>query len=337
MTRYACIALALLVITGCRRDPEVVTPEQDTPFPLVLPPGAPPPPVPADNPLTTASVRLGKALFFDPRLSRDGTVSCATCHHPSEGFSDTVALSTGIEGRLGARNTPSLVNVAYLPSLFRDGGVPDLERQAIAPIQDPLEMDHQIQVAAATLRDVPPYTTLSLKAYGRPLDAYVITRALANYQRTLIGGWSRFDRYQYQGDASALTPSELNGWALFGSAALNCTACHNGFDLTDHGFHNIGQYMDYADPGRWRITFVTGDHGKFKTPTLRNIARTAPYMHDGAMASLEEVIDHFASGGHPHPNRSAEMTTFVLTAQERADLIAFLHALNDERPIDQVP
>lgn len=337
MKPYACIALALLVLTGCRRDPELTTPEQDTPFPLQLPPGAPLPPTPADNPLTTASVQLGKALFFEPRLSRDGTISCGTCHHPSEAFSDTVALSTGIEGRIGVRNAPTLVNVAYHTSFFRDGGVPSLELQAIAPIQDPLEMDHHIQVAAAGLRDVEPYSVLSVKAYGRPLDAFVVTRALANYQRTLIGGWSRFDRYLHQGDASALNASELNGWTLFSSPELNCTACHNGFDLTDHGFHNIGQYTDYADPGRWRITFQSGDEGKFKTPTLRNIARTAPYMHDGAMATLNEVIDHFASGGHPHPNRSPEMQTFVLSPQERGDLIAFLHALNDERPIDQVP
>jgi cytochrome c peroxidase len=331
------IALGLLVLTGCRRDPELDTPEQDTPFPLQLPPGAPFPPIPSDNPLTTASVQLGKALFFEPRLSRDGTISCASCHHPDRAFSDTVPLSHGVEGRLGLRNAPSLVNTAYLPYYFRDGGVPSLELQAIAPIHDPQEMDHAIQAAAETLRDEEPYASLSLKAYARPLDPFVITRALSSYQRTLIGGWSRFDRYLYQGETSALTPSELNGWALFSSPELNCTACHTGRDLTDHGFHNIGQYMDYADPGRWRITFQAEDHGKFKTPTLRNIARTAPYMHDGAMATLGEVIDHFASGGHPHPNRSPEMRTFVLSPQERSDLIAFLHALNDERPIDQVP
>ncbi|MEZ4808506.1 MAG: cytochrome c peroxidase [Flavobacteriales bacterium] len=336
MKQALYIALALLLLSACRKDPALVTDEAATPFPLQLPVGLPFPPVNEDNPLTLASVKLGKALFFDPRLSRDGTISCASCHHPDRAFSDTVAVSTGIEGRLGVRNAPTLANVAYLSTFFRDGGVPTLEQQVIAPVQDPLEMDHQIQEAAAALRAVEPYASLSMEVYGKPMDAWVVTRAIANYERTLISGWSRFDRFR-QGDASALTPSEQNGWELFSSEALNCTACHNGFDLTDGSFRNIGQYAVYADPGRGRITFLPEDEGKFKVPTLRNVALTAPYMHDGAMATLEEVVDHFASGGMEHPNKSPEMTNFALTAQERIDLIAFLHTLNDDRPLDQVP
>ncbi len=310
--------------------------ELDGPFPLQLPTGFPYPQSPDDNPMTNASVRLGKALFFDQRLSRDGTISCASCHHPEQAFSDVTALSTGVEGGQGMRNSPTLANVAYHSSFFRDGGVPTLEQQAIAPVHDPVEMDHDIHAAAAQLRDEEPFRRLSMLAYGKPLDGWVLTRALASYQRTLISGWSRWDRWT-QGDATAMTESEQRGWQLFNSEALNCTACHGGFDLSDHGFHNVGQYLDYSDPGRERISLDAADLGKFKTPTLRNIALTAPYMHDGSMATLEEVIAHFASGGVAHPNRSPEMRTFELSTEQRIDLIAFLHALTDERSIDQVP
>ena len=306
------------------------------PFALQLPPGFPVPYVPDANPLTDASVRLGKSLFFEARLSRTGTLSCAGCHSPQRAFSDTLPLSFGVNGLAGLRNAPTLANVGYHTAFFRDGGVPSLERQAIAPVHDHLEMDHDLTLVAADLRDVEPYASLSMAAYGRVLDPYVITRSIASYERTLISGWSRYDRY-LNGDAGALSGSEVRGLQLFNSEALNCTACHNGFDLSDHDYHNVGQYLTYADSGRTRITLLPGDRGKFKTPTLRNIALTAPYMHDGSMASLEEVVEFFASGGLPHPNRDPEMQSFVLSAQEKEDLLAFLNALTDERSIDQVP
>ncbi|HRH39496.1 MAG TPA: c-type cytochrome, partial [Flavobacteriales bacterium] len=151
-----------------------------------------------------------------------------------------------------------------------------------------------------------------------------------------ISGWSNYDAFM-NGDSSALSASAKRGMELFNSAALNCTACHSGFDISDHGFHNVGLYEVYADTGRARITTRHTDVGKFKTPTLRNISRTAPYMHDGSMATLEQVVDHFASGGRPHPNRDAEMRSFVVSKAEKADLIAFLEALTDERTLDQVP
>lgn len=308
----------------------------DAPFDLRLPPGFPAPPVPEENPLTMASVSLGKKLFFDPRLSRDGSVSCSSCHHPDRAFSDTVALSAGVDGALGMRNAPSLANVAYQTRLFRDGGIPTLERQVLAPISDPVEMDHTIDLAASAVAMDGEYQRLSELAYGRPVDGYVVTRALASYERTLISGWSRYDRYM-GGETTALNASEIHGLELFNSEELNCTVCHNGFDLSDHSFQNIGQYMDYADPGRERITQDPSDIGKFKVPTLRNVALTGPYMHDGAMATLDEVIDHFASGGLPHPNCSTILTNFVLTADEKVDLIAFLNALTDDRSLDQVP
>jgi len=336
--RTGIVLLILLSgLAACRKDPGMPVTDVDGPFLVELPVGAPPLPVPEANPLTIASVSLGKALFFDTRLSRDGSMSCASCHHTDRAFSDTVALSLGVNGAPGMRNAPTLANVAYHPGIFRDGGIPTLEAQVIAPVQDELEMDHTLQAAAESLSADGEYQRLSRLAYGRDLDPFVITRAIAAYERTLISGWSRFDRYLYQGQVQALTESERRGWDLFRSDALNCMACHHGFDLSDHSYQNIGQYLEYTDPGRARITLDLADEGKFKVPTLRNIALTGPYMHDGAMTTLDEVIDHFASGGQAHPNRSPLLTTFALSEQERSDLIAFLNALTDERSIDQVP
>lgn len=330
------VGIAIVALLGACRHPAEELLEPDRPFNVLMPPGLPPIPVPDDNPITEASVAMGKALFFDKRLSRDGSVSCASCHIPDHAFSDTVARSLGVQGLPGMRNAPPLTNLAWHSAFFRDGGVPTLEQQVIAPIHDPLEMDHSITRAAADLRNVEPYATLSQRAYGKPMEAWELSRALAAYERTLVSGWSRYDRY-LQGDASALTPAERHGLELFRSEALNCTACHSGFDLSDHAYHNVGQYLNYADPGRSRITLLASDEGRFKTPTLRNIALTAPYMHDGSLATLEQVVDFFSTGGLPHPNRDPELRTFVLTAEDRADLIAFLHSLTDERSIDQVP
>ncbi|MFZ1689198.1 MAG: cytochrome c peroxidase [Flavobacteriales bacterium] len=329
---------SVVLLMACRRDEALVQEVANPAYALHLAPGAPPMPVPVQNPLTVASVELGRKLFFEQRFSSPATISCASCHHPATAFSDTVALSIGSNGNPGFRNAPTLSNVGYQPVLLMDGGVPDLEFQALVPIHDELEMNSDIYAVAALLGDEEPYKSLSQLAYGRPLDPYVITRALACYERTLVSGWSRWDRYAHANDASALTPQELNGWAIFSSASANCTVCHNGFDLTDHDFHNVGLTTDHsADEGRARITLQPSDVGKFKTPTLRNIALTAPYMHDGSLATLEEVVEHFASGGLPQANLSPEMQPFTLTPQEKADLVAFLEALTDDRSLDQVP
>lgn len=335
--RPAILLALILALAACKRDTDdSVIVLDSTPFVVELPAGFPVISAPSDNPLTQASVQLGKLLFFDRRLSRDATISCGSCHFPKLAFSDTLPLSMGVDGQPGMRNAPPLINLAWHDAFFRDGGVPSLERQVIAPVHDPVEMDHDLTSASAALRYLEPYASLSMKAYGRELDPWVLTRAIANYERTLVSGWSRWDRWM-QGEANAMTASEQRGWELFSSTRLNCMACHSGFDLSDHDFHNVGQYLTYEDPGRERITLRSSDNGRFKTPTLRNIARTAPYMHDGTMSSLEAVVDHFASGGLPHANLDPEMRNFVLNVEERADLVAFLRALNDERAIDQVP
>lgn len=333
MNRILIIGLCGLLLVACRRD--IVLPGDDAPipFPLELPPGFPAPTIPDDGPLTVQAVEMGRRIFFDKRLSRDMSISCASCHHPASAFSDTVPLSRGVEGRLGMRNSPPLINLAWHTEFFRDGGAQNLEIQALAPIHDPVEMDFDVNQAAARLREDDRIRHLSHVAYGRDVDPFTITRALAAYQRVLISGWSRWDRYR-MGDASALTPAEQRGWEIFSGAESGCTACHSGFDLSDHSYRNIGQYTHYSDPGRERISLDPADHGKFKVPTLRNVALTAPYMHDGAMATLEEVVDHFASGGVDHPQQDPAVRAFPLDSQQRADLIAFLHALTDERPID---
>jgi cytochrome c peroxidase len=332
------LLLVAAVVAGCRReDASQDDVPVNAPFALELPVGAPAMEVPAENPLTVAGVELGKKLFFDERLSRPVGTSCASCHLPDHAFSDTTGLSIGSTLLTGMRNSPTLGNVAFHRRLFRDGGVPNLEMQVLAPLHDEKEMDSNINEVAEALRDEPAYDQLSQRAYGRRLDPWVITRAIASYERTLISGWSRYDRFM-NGDATALTAQEVEGLQLFNSAALNCVACHGGFDLSEHDFHNVGTAMDYgSDPGRQRITLLAADEGKFKVPTLRNVALTAPYMHDGSMTTLGEVIDHFASGGLPHPNRSELLQPFTLTTGEKAALIAFLRSLTDERSLDQVP
>ncbi len=330
------IFLVAVVLAGACAKEETSKPDADEPFIVNMPPGATALPVPETNALTKARVSLGKALFFDERLSLGNGLSCASCHHPSNAFSDTVALSAGASGALGLRNAPSLGNVAWQPALFYDGGIPTLEQQVLAPIHEEHEMASNINTAAEQLRTEEPFASLSMKGYGRVLDGFVITRALASYERTLVSGWSRFDRCFYQGDANALTESERNGWEVFNRE--QCSSCHSGHNFTDYTYRNIGYGSDLeADPGRQRITLSPSDKGKFKVPTLRNIALTAPYLHDGSMATLLEVIDHFNSGGNNDANKDALLVPLELTEQDKQDLLAFLSSLTDPRSLDQVP
>ena len=329
--------LGACLLASCTREPVDLS-ETDQPYIVQLPPGAPTLPVPPENALTVARVRLGKALFFEKDLSLGNGIACASCHFPDHAFSDTSALSHGVGGATGLRNSPTLANLAWHQGFFRDGGVPTLEQQVLAPIHDEVEMASNINDAAAFLRDREPYASLSRKAYDRVLDGFVITRAIACYERTLVSGWSRFDRFLYEGDATALTTEERHGWELFSTEAAGCAGCHSGFDLSDHTYRNIGTTLDHTlDPGRERITLQPGDRGKFKVPTLRNVALTAPYLHNGSMNTLEEVVEHFASGGVNDPNKDPLVMPRALSAQDKADLVSFLRSLTDDRSLDQVP
>lgn len=335
--RCAAFFALIVLLSACSKNADLDE-QKDEPFVVRLPAGLSSLPVPPENAPTLARVTLGKKLFFDDRLSMGNGISCASCHHPDHAFSDTVPLSFGKDHAHGLRNSPTLANLAWHASYFRDGGVPTLEVQVLAPLHEPVEMASNIQQVVEALRDEEPYASLSMKGYGRAFDGYVLTRAIACYERTLVSGWSRFDRYLYENDANALTEAEVRGWRVFNSQETGCAACHNGHDLTDHSFRNIGTSLDHtADPGRERITLDPADRGKFKVPTLRNIAVTGPYMHDGSKSTLEEVIDHFIGGGVDDPNKDPLVRPLVLSTQQRADLLAFLGSLTDERSLDQVP
>ncbi|MEM6262180.1 MAG: cytochrome c peroxidase [Bacteroidota bacterium] len=302
---------------------------EDSPYHLALPAGFPQPEIPDHNKLTTLRVEFGKRLFFDPALSLDSTISCGTCHLPQKAFTDANAVSVGIKGRKGFRNVPTLFNVAYHPYFFREGKNPSLEAQVMGPLENHDEMGFSGVYLPARLQQNEQYVKLAKVAYGRELDMYVVTRALAAYERTLLSGNSAYDRYR-NGDETALSPSAKRGMNLFFSPKTRCMICHNGHDLTNYAIENIGSHATYEDPGLFRATSDPKDRGKFKVPTLRNIALTGPYMHDGSYETLEEIIELYNQGGKGHPNQAPQIGPLGLTKQEKADLLAFLESLTEE-------
>ncbi len=285
--------------------------------------------IPEDNLLTEERVALGRLLFNDPLLSIDTSRSCASCHKTEFAFADDVAISTGIENKLGLRNSPSLLNVAWQPNMFKDGGVPNLDRQAIVPIEDEFELGINMLELVERLQQHPEYPEMALVAYGRVLDAWVINRSLASYQRTLFSHDSPYDQYL----AGNLDWSQelKTGEALF---IAYCASCHAGVHLTTFGFANNGLYETYSDVGRARITNLPQDEGKFKIPSLRNLPLTAPYMHDGSLEDLESVLAHYSTGGKSHPNKSELVANIELSEEEQAQLLLFLEQLVDEKVVD---
>ncbi|QQS31380.1 MAG: c-type cytochrome [Sphingobacteriales bacterium] len=313
----------MFTLFSCREDDNLIPDMDETPYQLVIPVGFPPMPIPDDNLMTKARVNLGRKLFYDPVLSVDSTISCASCHQQHLAFSDDRPLSKGVAGRLGFRNSPTLTNVGYLPFLLKEGGVETLEIQALTPITEHAEMDFTIGEAAKRLQSNPKYVQLSYLAYGQSPSPFTITRALAAFQRTLISGNASADNPQF------LSPEAAAGKQIFFGEKAKCGHCHSGFNFTSNGFENNGLYESYADEGRFRLTLDPNDIGVFKIPTLRNIALTAPYMHDGSLLTLSEVIDHYQSGGTSHPNKSPLIQPFELNEKERLDLLAFLESLTD--------
>jgi len=329
-TRLVCwllIAGTSVLLFACGKEEPPVVP---TEYVLRVPEGFPHPEIPADNALTPERIALGKRLFYDPVLSKDSTRSCASCHHPQFAFSDTTAVSLGVENRAGSRNSPSLANVAYQKKLLREGGVPTLEMQVLVPIQEHNEFDFNILLVAERLNRMPEYVDMAEAAYDRAPDPFVITRAIAAFQRTLLSGNAPYDQWLFQGKNTAVSASAKRGYDLFQSERLACGKCHEGFLFTNQTFANNGLYEVYPDSGRVRLTNLEADRALFKVPSLRNVALTAPYMHDGSVATLATVIDHYQTGGKPHPNKSLLLRPFTLTMQERADLLAFLNSLTDQ-------
>jgi cytochrome c peroxidase len=295
-----------------------------------VPQGFPVPSIPSDNEFSEARFQLGKRLFYDPILSRDSTISCASCHNQQLGFTDGLAVSEGIEKRKGTRNASALFNLAYAPHYLREGGVPTLEMQILVPISEHAEMDFNILEVAKKLNRDSNLVKQSWLCYNRKPDPYVITRAIANFERTLLSGDSPYDKYTFQKDDKALTTSELRGENLFFSEKLACAKCHEGFNFTNYGFENNGLYENYKDAGRFRLTENESDRALFKVPTLRNIAVTAPYMHDGSLKTLTEVIEHYNSGGKNHAHKNPLIKPLQLSNQEKQDLEFFLKSLTDK-------
>lgn len=302
--------------------------------PVTVPSHFPPLPTPADNEPTAARIDLGRKLFHDARLSRTRDVSCATCHLQANAFADPRAVSIGVEGRAGTRNAPPLANLAWNTTFFWDGRAKTLEEQALGPITNPLEMDMTVPELVERVAADPEYVRMSKNAYGRTPDSDVVAKALASFMRSLVSGSSRYDRH-LRGDTSALTPAEKRGAAIALGERGECFHCHVGFNLTNNTFANNG--VDSSDLGREAVTGRADDRGKFKVPTLRNVGVTAPYMHDGSIPTLRAVVDHYAKGGAGHPNTDPVIRPLELSEQERADIVAFLDALTDERFVKEAP
>jgi len=294
--------------------------------------------------VTPEKVRLGRWLFFDPRLSADGTISCATCHRPLHGFSEPQATSKGIRAQMGARKAPPIVNAAFpiQPVYFWDGRASTLAEQAKGPITNPIEMGNTAEGCVKAVSAIEGYGRIFRQVYGEPEPTFDrIADAIAAYEATLFSGNSAWDRYQND-DEATIDPVVKQGADLFHGKA-QCNQCHLGFNFTDSQFHNLGVGWDaakkaYKDEGRSKISGKAEDLGAFKTPTLRDVTRHAPYMHDGSVATLEEVVELYNRGGEPGaPNLSPKIRKLGLTKDEVKAIVAFLEALDGDNEYKDAP
>lgn len=287
-------------------------------------------PTPSDNPQNAEKIALGRKLFFDKRLSLDGSISCASCHDPQKAFSDQRSKSIGINGQLSERNAPSILNAAFLKTAMFDAHLATLELQAIVPIQEPVEMGHNMKILIKQLRQIPEYQAAAQAIFGRDFDAWVLTRSLAAFERSLLSMNAPFDQYM-AGNKKAMSKDQLAGWRIF-SDELYCTKCHPAPYFTTYEAANNGLYASYegkSDQGRFRIHHDSSDIGKFKIPSLRNLPLTYPYMHDGSIHSMEAALAHYQRGGAGHPLQDPRILSFELTSKEKAQLLAFFDALVD--------
>jgi cytochrome c peroxidase len=301
--------------------------QQDIKPPLGLPPLS----WPADNPYTPAQAELGRLLYFDKRLSADESVSCASCHDPKFAFTDGAATSSGIRSQKGNRSAPTIINRAYTLAQFWDGRAASLEEQAKGPMANPIEMGNTHDAIVTRLKTVAGYKPLFLRAFGsEEVTIDRVAMAIACFERTVFSGNAPYDKYK-RGDKKAMTPEQVRGMSVFFDKA-KCDKCHEGANFTLNAYANIGVGADKPDPdvGRFAVTKTPADWGVFKTPTLREIANTGPYMHDGSVKTLEEVVDYYDKGGIKNKNLDENMKPLRLTDQEKKDLVAFLKALSGE-------
>lgn len=327
----------LLLVAGCAKDPNPEPPGEvydPTPYELVIPAGFPDMLIPADNPMTIEGVFLGRQLFYDSILSGDNTQSCGSCHTPAFNFSDNgERFSKGITGDIGTRNSMAVINVGWMTELFWDGRAKGVEEQALGPVPNPIEMHLKWPDAQLKLNEHPDYPDLFFKAFGtREIDSILVVKAIAQFERTMISSNSKWDRY-LRGEVS-LTQAEAQGFEIFFTEKGDCFHCHATILFTDNLPHNNGLDSVFADQGYGGITKNPLDNGKFKTPTLRNIVFSAPYMHDGRFETLEEVVDFYSDGVKWSPTvdplmKKVNQGGVRLNDQEKQNLIAFIKTLTD--------
>lgn len=329
------ILFVTLVFFGCEKDIPIIQQFEanPTPYQLEIPHGFPYPSIPSDNPMTEEGVELGKKLFYDPILSQNNTHSCASCHFQSKSFSDPSQFSVGVNGAVGDKNASTLVNLAWNTFNFWDGRVKSLEDQALDPITNVQELHTSWREVILKLKDRQDYREMFSKAFNTvDFDSLHVVKAIAQFERTLISGNSKYDRFV--NDELDLTTSERRGLQIFNSEKGDCFHCHSYPLFTSNDFHNNGLDEDFSmHNGRMDITNDPFDKGKFKSPSLRNVELTAPYMHDGRFQTLEEVIEHYNFGGHQSTTIDPLMKKvgigLGLTSEEKNDLINFLKTLTD--------
>jgi len=289
--------------------------------------------IPADNPLTSEKVELGRLLVFDKRLSQNNTIACMSCHLATNAFTDGKPVATGIRGQKGGRSAPASFNRVFSTAQFWDGRAATLEDQSIGPFTNPIEHGFpNYDVMLAKMMKIPGYRKLFKEAFGdENIKIENVGKAIASFQRTILSGNSPADRFDQGQEAGAISESAQKGLLLFREKA-RCTKCHSGFNFTDEKFHNLGLGWDdnKVDLGRYMVTKNPEDIGAFKTPTLREIARSAPYTHDGRKKTLEEVVDFYNKGGVKNPHQDPLIIPLELTDEEKRDLVAFLHTLNGD-------
>jgi cytochrome c peroxidase len=297
---------------------------------------------PQDNPYTPEKAELGRYLYFDKRLSSDNSVACATCHDPGHGYTDAAPVSTGIRGQKGGRSAPTVINRAYSLAQFWDGRAGTLEEQAKGPIANPIEMGNTHDAMVTSLGGIGGYRPMFEKSFGTPeITVDRVAQAIATFERTVLSGNSRYDRYK-AGDKKAMSAAQVRGMRVFFDKA-QCDSCHEGVNFTLNAYANLGVGADKPEPdvGRFAVTKDSADWGAFKTPTLRDIARTAPYMHDGSLLNLHQVVDFYDKGGNPNKNLDKKIKPLHLSQQQKDDLVAFLEALTGDvppmRPPDKFP
>lgn len=339
------VPITMIAVSCTKRsgDPGKVSVERVRPVgpPMYLPSpplGLPPVSVPPDNPLTLKTIALGRDLFYDKRLSLNNSISCSSCHNPRRNFTDGLRHSIGVGGKAGIRNAPTILNSAYGRTQFWDGRARSLEEQVGGPMANSIEMNQPHEVSVSKLNADSLMRRRFEEAFGPgPVTLGKIEQAIASFERTLVSGDSDFDRYEYGGDKSALSPAAIRGLAVFKDPNRgNCASCHlitaQYALFTDGLFHNIGVGVNdegnITDLGRYSETLRESDKGAFKTPTLRDVALTAPYMHDGSLKTLREVVDFYAGHGNSNPNLDPRIASITLSGKDRLDLVEFLKSLS---------